>query len=410
MGIITNTLQTFATLAATNPTALFSGYDFSGSNRHNTKAKQVVTAETAKTIATAYRAKNILGDDIAKIPLQHFRRTADLVDQVAPNARVRNISYLLEIQPNRWMNPFIFKKTVVEWLIFWGNAYIWRPVGNQELFILPASTTQPTLDKDGNKVYAVVFPNGMRDTLPDVEVLHIMINSTNGRVGKSVLEFAAETLGRQLAAYETQNTIIGDGIKSAGVMQMAGSLDADARLRVREEYKKALSEPGSIAVLDNKVVKFDVIGMKLTDAQFLESINATDRDIANFFGIPEYKLNMGKQSYESNMQQKQDYLETTLDPYLVQWEQGARIKWLPDSQITSDYFKWNREAFLRTDAKSRAELFQVRISNGTMTPNQARRIEDENPYPLGDQYYMTRNNAPVEELMNGFVATETATP
>lgn len=410
MGFITNAIQSFATLAATNPAALLSGYELSGSNRHNTKAKQVVTAETAKTIATAYRAKNILGDDIAKIPLQHFRRTADFVEQVAPDARVRNISYLLEIQPNRWMNPFIFKKTVVEWLIFWGNAYIWRPVGSQELFILPASTTKPTLDKDGNKVYDVVFPNGMRDTLPDVEVLHIMINSTNGRVGKSVLEFAAETLGRQLAAYETQNTIIGDGIKSAAVMQMAGSLDADARQRVREEYKKALSEPGSIAVLDNKVVKFDTIGMKLTDAQFLESINATDRDIANFFGIPEYKLNMGKQSYESNMQQKQDYLETTLDPYLVQWEQGARVKWLPDSQITSDYFKWNREAFLRTDAKSRAELFQLRINNGTMTPNQARRIEDENPYPLGDQYYMTRNNAPVEELMNGFVATETETP
>lgn len=404
MGFITSAINT---LTSDKPAALFSGWEFLSFQNRWTKAKQVVNAETAKTIATAYRAKNILGDDIAKIPFQLFRRTSDLVEQIAPDPKTRNIAYLLEIQPNRWMNPFIFKKTVVEWLIFWGDAYIWRPAGGlPELFILPSSTTKPSLDKDGNKVYDVVFPNGMRDILPDVEVLHIMINSTNGRKGKSVLEYAAETLGRQLSAYETRNIIHGDGIKSAAVMQMAGAIKKDDRNLIREEYKKALADPGGLAVIDNKVAKFDVIGMKATDAQFLESINATDRDIANFFGIPEYKLNMGKQSYESNMQQKQDYLETTLDPYLVQWEQGARIKWLAESAQLTDYFKWNREAFLRTDAKSRAELFALRIGNGTMTPNQARRIEDENPYPLGDHYYMTRNNAPVEEL--NAVSTETA--
>ncbi len=399
MGFLTDSFRN-AVAAATEAAALFSGWEYGGKNHTYTKAKKVVSPETAKTIATAYRAKNILGDDISKIPLQHFRRTVDYVEQIAPDPRTRNIAYLLEIQPNRWMTPFVFKKTIVEWLIFWGNAYIWRPVGSKELFILHSSATTPKLDDNGNKVYDVVFPNGMRDTLPDVEVLHIMINSTNGRVGKSVLEYAAETLGKQLAAYETQNVIHGDGIKSAAVMQMAGSLDKEGRQKIREEYQKALAEPGSIAVIDNKVVKFDVIGMKATDAQFLESINATDRDIANFFGVPEYKLNMGKQSYESNQQQKQDYLETTLDPYLVQWEQGARIKWLPEAQQVTDYFKWNREAFLRTDAKSRAELFALRIANGTMTPNEARRIEDDNPYEEGDRYFMTRNNATIEELIN----------
>ncbi len=402
MGFLTNALSTKTSASpVSEPASRFDGYDFTGANTHYTKARQPVSPETAKTIATAYRAKNIIGDDIAKIPFQWFRRNASGVQQVAPDPVSRNIAYLLEIQPNRWMSPFIFKKTIVEWLIFWGDSYIWNPPSRQsELFILPSSSTRPTLDDNGNKVYDVTFPNGQRDVLPDVEVLHLMINSTNGRKGKSVLEYAAETFGKQLAAYQTQNLVQGEGVKAAVIMQMTGSLNSDDRNKVREEYKKSLSEPGGIAVIDNKVAKVDQIGMKLTDAQFLESVNATDRDIANFFGIPEYKLNMGKQSYESNMQQKMDYLETTLDPYLVQWEQGARIKWISQKDQMTDYFKWNREAFLRTDAKSRAELFELRIRNGTMSPNQAKAIEDENGYDGGDGYWMTRNNAPVKELLN----------
>lgn len=396
MSILKGSLKT-----ADQAAKAFTGYEGTRTANTYTKSKQVVNAESAKTIATAYRAKNILGNDVAKMPLQHFRRVNGVVAQIEPDPTLQNMAYLLEIKPNRWMTPFIFKKTLMEWLIFWGNAYVWRPIGGvPELFILHSSATTPKLDESGNKVYDVVFPNGMRDTLPEVEVMHIMINSVNGRVGKSVLEYAAETLGKQLAAYSTQNQIHGDGVKAAVVMQMTGSLSSDDRSRVREEYKKSLSEPGSIAIIDNKVAKYDQIGMKLTDAQFLESIQATDRDIANFFEMPEYKLNMGKQSYESNTQQKLDYLETTLDPYLVQFEQAARTKWLPFANYKTDYFKFNREAFLRTDAKSRAELFQLRINSGTMTPNQARSIEDENAYEEGDTYWMTRNNAPVKELLD----------
>lgn len=401
MGLFKKALTPSRAYAPEEAAPMMSGYDHYGSQRISTKSKQVVTPESAKTIATAYRAKNILGNDVAKMPLQHFRRIDGVVTQIEPEPTLLNMAYLLEIKPNRWMIPFIFKKTVMEWLIFWGNSYIWRPIGGApELFILPSSTTKPTLDEFGNKVYEVTFPNGMRDILPDVEVTHIMINSINGREGKSVLEYAAETLGKQLAAYSTQNQIHGDGVKAAVVMQMNGTLKPEDRDRVREEYKKSLSEPGAIAVIDNKVMKYDQIGMKLTDAQFLESIQATDRDIANFFEMPEYKLNMGKQSYESNTQQKLDYLETTLDPYLVQIEQAGRVQWLPFANYKTDYFKFNREAFLRTDAKSRAELFKLRIDSGTMTPNQARSIEDENAYEEGNTYWMTRNNAPVKELID----------
>jgi len=109
---------------------------------------------------------------------------------------------------------------------------------------------------------------------------------------------------------------------------------------------------------------------------------------------------MGKEAYNSNAQQDLDYLKSTLDPYLVQWEQAARLKWLSLDEQGNSYFKFVRESLLRTDAKTRADLNATKIASGQMSPNEAREIEDMSGYEAGDEYWMTRNNASVKELIN----------
>jgi len=354
-----------------------------------------VSAETAKSIATAYRCGNILSDDIASMPLQVYRRFGRNIEQIGPDPIIRNLAYQLEISPNRWMAPFIFKKTTVQWLIYWGNAYIWQPPGSyREWFILRSDNTYPTFDEDGDLWYRTFAPSGRWLTIPSVEICHLMINSTDGFVGRSVITYAAETMGRQLGAHETQNLINGKGLKPAGIMWVEGELNAAARKRYRDEYNAQMSEEaGGMAIMDSKIAKFEQVTLKPVDAQFLETIEATDAEIANFFGMPLYKLNMGKQSYESNEQQNLDYLRTTLNPYLVQWEQVGRLKWLLRSEQQNTYLKFNREALLQTDAKSRATYLKDKILSGQMSPNEARMIDDQSPYQGGDSRYIPANMA-----------------
>jgi HK97 family phage portal protein len=216
----------------------------------------------------------------------------------------------------------------------------------------------------------------------------------DGISGRSVITYARETMGRQMGAYETQNKFYSQGLTPGGVAYFAGDLSKEARAKVREAYSEAMSgsaNAGKLAVFDNKITKFEVISMKPVDAQFLESIQENDSEIANFFGMPLYKLNQGKQSYQSNEQQNLDYLNTTLDPYLVQWEQAAAIKLLSEYEQNDTYFRFQRDALLRTDAKSRTETLEKRIFSGQMTPNEARQIEDLSAYPGGDLYYMPAN-------------------
>jgi len=363
------------------------------------KAGKVVSAETAKTLSTAYRCGNILSDDIARLPFQEFQKRGRSIVQVPPNPVEHNIAYLIEIQPNRWMNPFVFKKTIILWLIYYGNAYIWAPkVDYRELFILPADKTFPVFDQNGNIWYQTVFPNSKEVTLPGEEVFHQVINSTDGLSGKSVLTYARETMGRQLGAHETQDLVYSQGLNPSAALYVNGELSPEAREKIKNSYLSAVkgsSGSGGVAVFDNTVNKFEPISMTPADAQFLETTQATDAEIANFFGMPLHKINMGKQSYESNTAQQQDYIDTTLDPYLVQWEQEARLKWLQPEEQADTYFRFVREALLRMNAKERATYLKDKILSGQLSPNESRQIDDMSAYEGGDSYYIPANMAQV---------------
>lgn len=362
---------------------------------------EVVTVESSKTIATAYRAGNLLSDAFALMPFQQFERNGRNVEQVGADGRMMNLAYLLEVSPNQWgWTPFQFKKAIAQWEIWHGNAIVWRPpVWPPQLLILPANRTRPVFDMDGNLWYEHRFSNNKVEYIPSVEILHVLINpDETGFWGRGIVTFARETFGRQQGAHRTQGKMYAQGLNVAAYMQFNAKLDKAGRKKIRDEYESAMSGSENayrLAVMDASVTKFEPIQMKMTDAQFLEQINATNLDIANFFGMPAHMLNMGKEAYNSNEQKYLEFLTTTLDPYLVPFEQAARIRWLTVAEQGANYFKFNRSALLRMDSKGRAETNEIRIRSGQMTPNEAREKDDASAYLEGDRYYMTSNYAPI---------------
>lgn len=368
---------------------------------YETKAGERVTVESSLGIASAYRAKNIISDDVAKMPFQMIRRRGETVEQVQPDAVTRNMAYLLQVSPNEWgWTPFQFKKTFIEWLIFYGNAYVWGPVvGPRQLLILAADRTAPVFDLDGGLWYKHTFSNNKVEYIPAVEILHLLINpDATGCMGRGMITFARETFGRQIAARKTQSKFYAQGLNPAGYMSVSGTVDKNGRNEIRKSYEEAMSGTENayrLAVFDQRVTKFEPISMTPADAQFLESIDATDRDICTFFGLPEYKLNRGKQAYQSNVQNNIEYLQGTLDAYLVPLEEAARIRWLSQEEQVDHYFKFVRESLLRMTPKERAETNEIRIRSAQASPNEAREKDDLSAYPGGDRYYMTKNYGPI---------------
>ncbi len=377
-----------------------------------TASGQVVSAESSNNVATAYRCVNIISDDIAKMPLQTFisRRQGE-IERMRPNALTRNIAYRLEKKPNRWQTPFQFKKRAITWLLHHGNTYIWRPpLSSNELWTLQSNETYPAFDQAGNLWFLTKLPWYLRSLydlpdewlpIPDVEILHLLINpDETGLNGRGVIKYARDTLGRQMSAHVAQDTLYKRGLSAAGILWLNGESEPEVRKKVREMYEETISGVGNnsrVVILDNKISKFEAITMRPTDVQFLQGMQQNDAEIANYYGLPLHKLNMGKQSYESNTQQQIDYQATTLDPYAVQWEEGAGLKWLPENEQEYTYFRFERSVLLRTDPKSRGEYLNGAVNNGRLTPNEARQIEDrsKSDNPAADLLYMPSNVQPM---------------
>jgi len=371
-----------------------------------TKSGKRVSPESAMSIATAYRAANIISDDVAKMPFKMYRREAGRTEQVSADAVTRNMAYLLQISPNSWgWTPFQFKKAAILWQLFHGNAYIWQPpVPPRQLLILPADRTRPVFDLDGNLWYEVRFGNSQKPQyIPGVEMLHLMINpDATGFIGRGVIRYARETIGRQLGAHETESKFYAQGMNASGILYVnVNQIDDDAeRNRLRHSFTDAISGSDNaynVAIADKRVLKFEQITMHPRDAQFLEVMEATDRDIANFFGIPAHMLNMGKEAYNSNEQKYIEYLQGSLDSYLVAWEEAARIKWLTSAEQSANYFKFQRDSLLRMTAKERAETNEILIRSAQRTPNETRGKDDLDADERLDNFYMTANYNPIGE-------------
>lgn len=393
--IIGRALKNMTNPSWTRPELLNGGISFT------TASGQTVSKESAKQIATYYRCLNILTDDLAMIPLQQFMSIKPgVVERVRPDGFRRNMAYAVEVQPNPFQVPFVMWKACWSHVIQGGMGYLWQPFSSRQIYLLDPCNVDTVYADDGSIYYKVAQTNGQPLFIPEAEVMPLMINSENGRTGRGVLRYARETLGRRQAASETQAVQYERGLFPSAVATMKGEVSPEARDKVRASYwdaVKGTGNSGGVVVLDNKFEKFEFAKISSVDAQFLESINATDEDICKFFGLPSYKLGIGKQSYESNAQQDEDYLRSTLNPYLVQVEQNARIKWLTTTEQVNNYWRYNRRAFLRMNAKDQAEYLKNKILTGQYTPNQALAIDDEPSYEGGDYHYIPSNMAVIKQ-------------
>ena len=74
----------------------------------------------ALSVATAYRCVNLLSESVASLPLIYKRLKGDIFVDDATS----RLSYLLTVEPVPDINAFDFWKTVIQYILLHGNAYI----------------------------------------------------------------------------------------------------------------------------------------------------------------------------------------------------------------------------------------------------------------------------------------------
>jgi hypothetical protein len=121
------------------------------------------------------------------------------------------------------------------------------------------------------------------------------------------------------------------------------------------------------------------------------------KDVANLFGVPPHKLgDSSRTAYNSLEAENQAYLDESLDPWLVKWEEECWDKLLTEEEKDADshFVEFLRAALVRADLNARANYYQKALGGAPwLEINEVRAIESLNWIDGGDGLPKTNNYA-----------------
>lgn len=376
-----------------------------------------VTETTARKLSAVDACIEILSNSMAKLPAY--------VMKTSTRERIGHpILDLLNVRPNEAMTPTVRKKVLETSRNEGGNGYDWivrdpRTLRPMELIPVPWRLVQPWRDEHGRVWYTITNPvTGDPMVLPNEDVCHYKGATRDGLTGISALRRASEVIASASAAQSYEKTYYERGGQPSGVLKTAADLSGWAKgpdgtvLRdldgspvnrkelLRREWEKVHAGPSNshrLAILDLGL-SYTPLASNNREAQFVESKEVSIRDIARFFGVPLYKLQEGKQSYESNEQNAIEYVVSTLHPIVSQYEEEQTWKLLlPSDRNAGLEIRINMMAELKGDTASRREWYRTMREISIFSPNDILKLEDMPDVEGGDSRYASLNYVPLAD-------------
>ena len=359
--------------------------------------------------ATVFACIRILADAVGKLPLKIYQDKDG-----KQSAASHYLTPILKIRPNPWMSSRDFFKALEVQRNTHGNAYAWldiprrgRNAGKvQGIYPLDSTKVEIWVDDIGllpgkGKMWYIYRDNkGTEYKIKPDEILHFKGLTFDGVIGMTPLETLKDTIENAGAASKFLNNSFKTGMQTKGIIHYVGDLDKKAENTFREKFEQmasGLKNANRVALLPIGY-QYQPISIKLTDAQFLENTELTIRQIAAAFGVKMHQLNELTRATHTNVehQQREFYIDTLMD-ILTGYEQELTYKLFTDQELEEGYYiKFNVNAILRADPKTRYEGYQKAIQSGFMTPNEVRALEEMEAKEGGDRLLINGNMMPIE--------------
>lgn len=338
-----------------------------------------------------WKACQLLCSDVAKIPIDLYEIKEDgSREKIREHPAIK----ILRHKANTGLSGFSFRKTLTLHALLLGNGYAWiarnpRTLQPEKITILDPIATR-RLD-DGN--WETTIKNA-KVVISDEDILHIKNLSWDGVTGLEPLKIMSSAIQLELGVLDFAQAFFKKGYGLFGFLKTEKTLSPKEVARIRDEFKQGYSgQKGSheFAILHGGL-EFQPLTVEPEKSQLVQSRDVGLRNIANMFGISSHKLgDPTKTSYASIEAENADYLQTCLDPWLIEWESECNLKLLDQETEGDMYFEHNRNAIMRTQFNERVDGYGKLISMGVLSPNEARELENLNRRENGDSYYVPAN-------------------
>lgn len=329
-------------------------------------------ARRALSIIPVYAAVRLISETIASLPLHAYRRTADGRQQV---------------ELPRFAAAPVDGSTTQEWiqrcmtsLLIQGNAYglvtsdgaypsgvLWLNPDRVRVEV-PRGEVLPTFWVDGRRV-----DRGQMVHIPAV----VVPGSAEGvsPIGAFATTFdGALEVQRARREYAKRRQVPGFTLRNNAV-----TLNADSAEAVAARAESRLRSGGVFA--HGKDWDFNALTVPPADVAFLESIKADANQIASIYTVPPELIggtSGGSLTYNTVEGQLNWILTMTTRTWITKLE-AAFTRLTPRPQ----YLRFAPDAVVRTDIKTRHEVYRIDREIGLKSIDELRDLEDLPPLPNG---------------------------
>lgn len=368
-------------------------------------AGTVVNDTSALSIMTFFAGVRIIADSVSMTPLRAVTQSPDGTRTPVTD------------KPVQVTDPFdVFSlqegiSQIVVSLILRGNAYLvvtaFDEVMNPVKWrILSPDQVDVRWDLQGNRAYRI---NGepWEDT-PIVHLTNFML--PNSLLGAGIIEYCRNALGLGVALDDVAGEFFRNGIMSSGMISVDAPMSPDEARSAAAQFSANHSgvKRAHMPIVMSGGAKYTPISLTPEDAQFVQSRQFQQGEIATLLGIPPHLLGMVDRttSWGTGIEvQGRAFVDYTLRSYF-QRLQTMFTGWLEKGTFA----EFVTDAITRADTKTRYENYNSALTAGWQNVDGIRLQEGLPPLPngAGQVYRVPMSQVPASDA-NGIIAAAPTT-
>jgi len=349
-----------------------------------------VVNQSMLRIPAFWQGVELLSSDVAKIPALVCTGDPDEQKQAVNHPAFK----LIHDQANEEQSAFEFWRMMLACRLIWNNSYAWiqrdgmgNPTGLYPL--LPDRTGCERLD-DGRLIYQSQINNRLA-YFDSYDILHLRgICIDRDRDACNIIWYMRNAIGKILAREDFASRFYQRGGRLGGILTLPHESKKVQRDKVEAGFRKSYEGPDNAfkVVVLREGAKFDTAQSTFRETQMIEAEAADVKTVARILNIPPHKLGDDSKSAHNSLEsENRSYLESSLSNHLASRRSECRLKLLSLRQKMrrTHYIQDDVSEFLRTDAKSKAEIASKGVTGGWMTKNEARKMNGLPPVEGGDK-------------------------
>jgi HK97 family phage portal protein len=340
--------------------------------------------DSALRNAATWACIDVLSDAISRTPLDAIRGTGASRQPVTPQPA-------LLVNPSGVVQRDVWRSQLAYSLLTDGNGFgrimdLGRFVYPNRIELLNPMQVSERQVVDG--VPQVRIDQDKPERLwPHGDIWHIpgRMVPAGSPFGLSPIEYASKVIGTSLAAEDFSFRFFeGGGGATMGIFSDV-ELDADQAAAIKAAWRRSVEGGSREPIVWGSGLRPEKLTLDPNETQFIDLMRFEVEQVCRFWHVPPsmvFAAISGQNVTYTNITDADlQYLKHSLDGYLVRIEM-ALSDLLPKPQIV----RANRNAVLRSDAKSRFDVYAIAVPLGLMSRNEVRALEDQPPIPGGDEY------------------------